>query len=210
VRRVSAAAGALLFLAALAVLWESRLSVGRDVYVSEMGAPGEPTADRFRLALIAIAVGAVLLAVASGRVRAPWRPLVLASPALAFLVSSAMFGVAAALPCTPGCPTPLTPESTPRDLVHIVAAVLAFAAAGLAMLEYSFAPGHAALRRVSRLCCVAVIVIAGAGGLMSLFRLWTGLGGWFELIATTIALCWAVALGTLLAGRPAAGLPSGD
>jgi len=141
----------------------------------------------------------VLLALATGRLRARWRPLILASPAIAFCFSSAMFGVAAALPCTPGCPTPLSPESTWRDLVHIVAAVLAFAAAALAMLEYSFAPGLRVVRLVSRACGVAVLVVAGVGGLLSLFHVWTGLGGWLELVATTVALVWAVALGSLLA-----------
>ncbi len=198
-RRTSAAVGGALFLAALVILWQARVSIGRDAYVSELGAPGEPTADRFRIALIFIAVGAVLLAAATGRLRAAWRPLVLASPAIAFCFSAAMFGVAAALPCTPGCPTPLSADSTWRDFVHIVAAVLAFASAGLAMLEYSFAPAGALVRWVSRGSALSVILIASVGGLLSLFRVWTGLGGWLELVATTIALVWAVALGALLA-----------
>ncbi len=36
--------GCLLVAAALAIIWAARLTVTRDLYVSELGAEGEPTA----------------------------------------------------------------------------------------------------------------------------------------------------------------------
>ena len=55
VRRLELAAaviGCVLVAAALAIIWGARLTVTRDLYVSELGAEGEPTAVWFEAALL--------------------------------------------------------------------------------------------------------------------------------------------------------------
>ena len=64
-----ARAAALTLAAALAavgliLIWAARLSADRFLYVSELGADGEPTAVVFRWAMTAVAVGAAITALA--------------------------------------------------------------------------------------------------------------------------------------------------
>jgi hypothetical protein len=80
--------------------------------------------------------------------------------------------------------------------------VLAFAAACFGMLQVSFAAGHRSLARFSLGAAVAVAVIAGAGGILSLARFQAEFGSRLELAATTIALGWLLTLGLVTALRP--------
>ena len=57
--------GILAVLTALVIIWAARLTVPRDLYVSELGAQGEPTARWFQLALVLIVVGGVAILMAS-------------------------------------------------------------------------------------------------------------------------------------------------
>ena len=59
---VAAVVGCLLVIAGLAIIWISRWNVHRDLYVSGLGATGEPTAEWFELALIFVVIGGSAIA----------------------------------------------------------------------------------------------------------------------------------------------------
>lgn len=202
--RLIAAAGTLLLLFALILLWMSRASIARSVYVSEMGASNMPTAGVFVWVLTLIALGASLVAVAGRDIRSSLRLLALWTPSVSLWVASGFFFVDSRVPCTPGCPVPVpgSVQFTWQDFVHTSAAVLAFAFASWAMLQCSFAVGYRALRRFSLVAAISVASISTAGGLMSLFNFYASVGSYFEFAATTIGLAWVLAFGvSLVFGR---------
>lgn len=193
--RVLAIFGCHLVIAALAIIWGARLSIPRELYVSELGAPGEPTADWFRAALLLIVAGGSLIAWCGRRIRTVAPLLRACTPAVTLWVGCAFFLVASEITCTRGCPLPYGPTFTWQDFIHTSVAVLAFGAACFAMLQVSFAVGHRALRMLSLCSGFAVAVIAGSGGILSLARFATNVGSVFELLATTVALGWLAAFG---------------
>ena len=194
-------AGSLLVLAALAIIWCARLTVPRELYVSELGAVGEPTAEAFRLALLLLVAGGVLVAWAVRDLRARTPILRYGTPALSLAVACACFFVAAHVPCTQGCPLPVGDTFTMQDFTHTLAAVVAFAAACWAMLQVAFAPGHRALSGITLVMGLAVAVIAATGGLLSLARWNAVFGSRLELVATTIGIGWLVVYGIARAAR---------
>lgn len=199
-----AGAGVAAVLGSLAIIWIARLGISRDVYVSEMGADGMPTAGEFEVALVLIVVGGTLIGWAARGIRSAPRVLRAWRPALSLWVSCALFLLASQVPCSSGCPVPYGPLFTWQDFTHTTSAVFAFAAACWAMLQCSFAVGHRLLRRFSLLASVSVAVIAGAGGLMSLLNWNAGFGSRLEFVATTIGIAWIASLGLSLALAPSA------
>ena len=195
----AALVGSVLVAAALALIWGARLTVERNLYVSELGATGEPTADVFRIALLLVVGGGSLVAYSTRFVRSPVRFLRAWSPAVSLWAASGFFLIASQVTCTSGCPVPYGPQFTWQDLTHICCAVLAFAAACWAMLQVSFARHQRVLAGFSRLSGAAVAVIAGAGGLLSLANIATGFGSQLEFVATTIAILWLAVYGVLAA-----------
>ncbi|PRY65984.1 uncharacterized protein DUF998 [Glaciihabitans tibetensis] len=193
----AAATGSILVVVALTLIWSARLSVRRNLYVSELGATGEPTADVFRFALLLVVVGGSLVAFSTRLVRSDSRYLRAWSPAISLWVASGFFLVASQVTCTSGCPVPYGPQFTWQDLIHIICAVLAFAAACWAMLQVSFTRHRRLLATFSRLCGGAVAVVAATGGLLSLANTATGFGSQLELVATTIAILWLAVYGAL-------------
>lgn len=205
--RALAVVGTLLVLAALAIIWIARAGVTRDLYVSELGADGEPTADWFERALLLLVAGSILIAWASRRIRTRAPVLRAWPPAVSLAISALLFLVASQVPCTSGCPVPrFGPDLSWQDLGHVTAAALAFGFAAWAMLQCAFAVGHRVIRRFSLVAAVAVAVIAGAGGLMSVFNFYAWMGSRFEFVATTIGIAWVAVYGLALAleRRPAA------
>lgn len=193
--------GALLVAAALALIWLARVSVPRELYVSELGAIGEPTAEQFRLALLLLVAGGMLVAWSMRDLRS--RPPVLrrGTPALTLALACSAFFIAAQVPCTQACPLPVGDTFTVQDFVHTLAAVIAFGAACWAMLQVAFAPGHRALSGVTLLMALAVGVVAATGGLLSLARWNAVFGSRLELVATTIGIGWLVVFGIVRAAR---------
>ena len=191
--------GSTFVFSALVIIWAARISQGRDVYVSELGAPGEPTARWFEVALLLIVAGGSLIAYAARGIRSRLPVFSGWAPAVSLWVGCGFFLVASQITCTRGCPLPVGSNFSWQDLTHIIVAVLAFAAACIGMLQVSFADGHRSLALLSFVCGVAVAVIAAAGGILSLARFRTDVGSRFELVATTIALGWLLALGVMLA-----------
>jgi hypothetical protein len=209
-RRVVAGAGTVLVLASLAIIWIARLGVPRELYVSELGADGEPTAAWFERALLLLVAGSAAIAWASRRIRtrAPvlrWWP-----PSVSLAIAGGLFLVASQVTCTSGCPVPrFGPELSWQDLGHVTAATLAFAFAAWAMLQCAFAVGHRVIRRFSLVAAVSVAVISATGGLMSVFDFYASIGSRLEFVATTIGIAWVAVYGLALAfeRRPA---PSPD
>ena len=203
-RRLELAAtiiGSLCVLIALAIIWVARVSTHRDLYVSELGAEGMPTAKWFEAALLLIVVGASAIAFAGRDLRSRIRFLALWTPAVSLWIGSGGFLVASQVTCTPGCPVPYGPSFTWQDFTHTTLAVIAFAAACWAMLQVAFARGHRGLATMSLVAAVVVAVVAGAGGILSLLNFEAGFGSRLELLATTVALVWLATLGGVLAAR---------
>jgi hypothetical protein len=204
---VAAVLGSLVVLGALVIIWVARLSIPRELYVSELGAEGMPTARWFELALLLIVVGGSLVAWSGRRVRSRVRTLSAWTPAISLWVACGLFLFASQVTCTQGCPLPYGDTFNLQDFLHTLAAVLAFAAACWAMLQTSFARGHRVLAGLSISTGILVAVIAGTGGLFSLFRFQQALGSRLEFIATTLAIAWLVIFGAVLVARLATHQP---
>lgn len=185
-------------LVGLALLWGARIAANRFVYVSELGADGEPTAWAFRWALLLIASAAVVVAVAARHLRSRLRLLAVWTPSMSLIVAGVSFAVASQVTCTSGCPLPVGSSFTWQDLIHTSIAVLGFAAACVAMLQVATAKDHPGLARLSWISAVVVAVVAGTGGILSLARFMVDLGGILEFVATTVALLWLAALALAL------------
>ena len=204
VRRLEFAAavvGCLLVAAALAIIWAARLTVTRDLYVSELGAQGEPTAVWFEAALLLIVAGGSAIGWAGRRVRSSVSILRAWTPAISLWIGCAFFLFASQVTCTSGCPLPYGNTFTWQDFLHTLAAVLAFAAACWAMLQTSFAREHKLLAGLSLATGILVAVIAATGGLFSLFRFQAAFGSRLEFVATTIAIGWLIVFGVVTAVR---------
>ncbi len=199
----AAVVGSALVIVALALIWGARVTIPRELYVSELGAEGMPTAVVFEIALLLIVFGGSSVAWAGRRVRSSTRVLGAWTPAVSLWVGCAFFLFASQVTCTSGCPLPYGPSFTWQDFSHTLAAVIAFAAACWAMLQTSFAREHRVLAGVSLATGIRVAVIAATGGLFSLFRFQVELGSRLEFIATTIAIGWLVIFGVILAARAA-------
>ena len=204
---MASALGCVLVLVALVIIWAARLSIPRALYVSELGAEGMPTAHWFEAALLLIVAGGSAVAWAGRGVRSKARVLRAWAPAVSLWIACGLFLFASQGTCTAGCPLPYGDTFNPQDFLHTLAAVLAFAAACWAMLQSSFAQNHRVLAIFSRVTGIAVAVIAGTGGLFSLFRFQVALGSQLEFVATTLAIAWLIVFGAVLAARLATHQP---
>ncbi|CAN5390462.1 hypothetical protein BH09ACT4_BH09ACT4_14970 [soil metagenome] len=200
--RVLLAVGILSVLAALVIIWAARLTIPRDLYVSELGATGMPTARWFQVGLVLIVVGGVAIGWVGRGIRSRPRILNLWSPSVSLFVSCGFFLVASQITCTAGCPVPYGPGFTWPDFIHTTSAVIAFAAAVFTILQCAFAVGHRMLRFFSLVAAISVAVIAGAGGLMSLLDWNANFGSRLEFVATTIGLAWILVFGVVLLLSP--------
>jgi hypothetical protein len=200
VARPLLAVAAAAVLVGLGLLWGARIAANRFIYVSELGADGEPTAWAFRWALLLIAVAAVIVAAAATHLRSRMRILAVTTPSVSLLVAGAAFAFASQVTCTSGCPLPVGASFTWQDFAHTVIAVLGFAAACVAMLQIATARDHPRLARLSMVSAVVVAVVAGTGGILSLARFMQHLGGLLEFTATTVALLWLAVLAVALFG----------
>lgn len=169
-RVVAALAGSVLVGIALTIIWIARLSTDRTLYVSGLGADGEPTAGWFEMALLLLVAGGFSVAWAARGLRAAVPILSIGTPSLSVALSSSLFLVASQVPCTSGCPLPVGPTFTWQDLIHTSVAVLAFALAAVAMLQASFVQGRPVLRALSLGSGIATALIAAAGGILSLLQ----------------------------------------
>lgn len=192
--------GATSVVAGLLLIWAARLTVPYPVYVSELGAAGQPTAVAFEVALLLVAAGGLAIALASGHVRPDLRSLARWLPPVTLVVAAACFALASQVTCTSTCPVPIVdPRSTPQDLAHTVFAVLGFAAACFAMLQVAFSRARPRVARFSMVSCVAVAAITALGGLLALVHVAVDFGSWLEFAGTTVAIGWLATYGVTLA-----------
>ncbi|MEQ1738234.1 MAG: hypothetical protein ABL886_17760, partial [Rhodoglobus sp.] len=155
-------------------------------------------------------VGGSVIAWSGRRVRSSASVLRAWTPAISLWIGCAFFLFASQVTCTSGCPIPYGSTFTWQDFGHTSAAVIAFAAACWAMLQTSFAREHPLLARLSLATGILVAVIAGAGGLMSLFHFYEILGSRLEFVATTMAIGWLIVFGVVTAVRAARLVPLPD
>ncbi|MCW2289030.1 hypothetical protein EDF60_0033 [Leucobacter luti] len=187
--------GACLVLLALGMMWSARITFAGDTYVSGLGAHGEITASAFNTSLGMVAAGGALSAVGLWGLTS-WRGRLGGLPLGAtLLITSAMFAVAASVPCSTGCPLPLSQGAEIQDLIHTSAAVLGFALAGIAILQTLGIGRRYTL--IAAPSIVLVILTSATGGLLSLAGSTTALGGWLELIAASAALFWLASVAVL-------------
>ncbi|MCU1552123.1 MAG: hypothetical protein JWR36_2683 [Glaciihabitans sp.] len=198
---VTTLVGSGLVLSALVIIWIARLTIPRDIYVSELGATGMPTARTFEIALLLIVAGGSLIAFAGRNIRSRVRILAAWTPAVSLWIACGFFLVASQVTCTSGCPLPYGSTFDWQDLTHITCATFAFVAACWAMLQTALAENHRTLARFSLWTGVAVGVIAGVGGLCSLTNFQANFGSRLELVATTLAIAWVAVLGVSIAAR---------
>ncbi|WAC67466.1 DUF998 domain-containing protein [Agrococcus sp. SL85] len=175
------------------LIGRARAMVDRFLYISELGAQYMLSAPLFQVGFSLVVVGILLVAVSVREVRTSLPVLRRWAPAASLVVAAALFAVAAAVPCSPGCPSLLTDGAEWRDWTHIAAAVLAFVAGCVAMLQFATARD----RWVARLSTVGgllVGVIAATGGIISLARGNTDLGSTLEYVAAAIGVLWMIAM----------------
>ncbi len=196
----AALAGSALISAALVLIWVARVEFGgTQVYVSELGGTGASTAHQFEIALLLVVAGGALVAFAGRDVRSRVRLLAFWAPSVSIWIACGFFLVASQVTCRAYCPVPTVSPFDFQDFTHITCAVLAFAAGCLAMLQTAFAVGHRVLAGFSLAIAVAVAVVAGLGGILSLARFDTEVGGYAEFTATTLAILWVIVYGVSIA-----------
>ena len=197
---VTSLLGAGLILAALVLIWVARFEFGgTDVYVSELGGTGASTARQFETALLLVVAGGALVAFAGKDVRSRIRALAIWTPAVSIWIACGFFLIASQVTCRAGCPLPTVSPFDWQDFTHITCAVVGFVAACVAMLQTAFALDHRVLARFSLTIAIAVAVISGLGGILSLARFDTELGGYAEFTATTLAIAWVIVYGVAIA-----------
>lgn len=193
--------GAVVVLVALGMIWVARSEVPGNVYVSELGAVGAPTARMFEIALLLVVTGGSLIAFGGRHIRSRLPMLRAWTPAVSLWIASGFFLVASQVTCTSGCPLPYGPSFTWQDFEHTSCAVLAFTAACWAMLQASFADDHRILAAFSLAMGGSVGAIAATGGILSLLQVATDLGSRLELVATTLAIAWVAMFGIVTGVR---------
>jgi len=197
---IASLVGAVLVATALVLIFIARIQYGGSaVYVSELGATGVSTARMFEVALLLIVAGGSLIAFAGKDIRSRLRLLALWTPSVSLWVACGFFLVASQVTCKYGCPLPTLSPFDAQDFTHITCAVIAFLAACWAMLQSAFAHDHRVLSRFSLTMAIAVGVIAGIGGILSLLQFDTAVGANAELAATTLAILWVVVYGSVIA-----------
>ncbi|QCR18529.1 DUF998 domain-containing protein [Agrococcus sp. SGAir0287] len=191
--RVVGALAVVALVAGAVVIGIQRARTEQFMYISELGAVGLRTEEWFRWGFVLVIVGIALVGWIVRDVRSRGRVLDRWRPSLSLVVSAAWFLVASQVNCTDGCPAPTMPNATPRDAVHISAAVLGFAAGAWAMLQLATATDRW-MRRLSAVGGVLVASIAATGGLISLARANTDVGSTLEYVAAAIGVAWLVTL----------------
>ncbi|MBV1853495.1 DUF998 domain-containing protein [Catellatospora tritici] len=159
-------------------------------YISEGGVASSPRHWVYRTGIVLVAASLVLLGAALRR---------LVPYVCAVLVTAGGFGaVSAAVSCTPGCPLPPYERSTPTDLVHAGASMVAVGLAMVAMGGVAAISLQPALRRTARVFFAVSLPLMAAlvFGLLALGRgLFTSV---LERVALVPPVGWVAATGLLV------------
>ncbi len=153
----------------------ARVTVPRDLYVSELGAEGMPTAEWFRIALLLIVVGGTLIAWAGRGGCTASRPCCALGPQPYRCGSDAPSSCSRRrLTCTAWPRSHTARASTCRtSCTRWLRSSRSGSRAGRCC-RASFAREHKVLARLSLIASISVAVIAGSGGLLALFRFQAG------------------------------------
>ncbi|MFC6017360.1 DUF998 domain-containing protein [Plantactinospora solaniradicis] len=182
------AAGACALAGAVAVTLavDAGPSPGFAGYVSEAGASTSPSAWTYRLGLLAIAAGLLLLAVAL--------PPALRLAAGLLVPSGLATVVSAGVSCRSECPLPPFDRTTLADLVHGGASIAAVAGTVFAILAVALTPGAApALRRLATVAAVVAVPLSLTAG-VALLAVGRGLlTGTVERLLLIDLAAWGVA-----------------
>lgn len=189
-----------LLIAGLAIVWACRVALGRDVYVSELGATGMPTAGPYSVALLLFAGSGLVVAAFSTGIRARHPLLARAGLSSTLAVSAVSFAVASQVTCTSGCPVPFVdPAAAPQDLTHTIAATIGFGGAAIAMMQVASARPASGIGVLSRLAAWIVGSIVALGALLAVLGTAVYLGAWFEFIGMSVAVVWLAGFAAWLA-----------
>jgi hypothetical protein len=203
---VVASLAAVSLLAGAVLIGIARVQLGMYLYISELGALTMPTAGLFQAGFVLVVAGILLVGVVVRDVRSRVPLLRRWAPAASLVTAGTLFLVAAAVPCSLGCPSLLTADAQWRDWVHIAAAVLGFVAGCVAMLQFATASD----RWVARLSIVGgllVGLIAATGGIISLARGNTDVGSTLEYVAAGLGMVWLLAMVAVHAAPAPARVP---
>lgn len=190
--RVLALTVALLVVMGATIMVMQRLEHHRWYYISEFGAEGLATEDDFRVGFTTLACGIVLAAWSLRtitRTRGGRRLFVM--PWITTLIAGVCFLVASQVNCTENCPGLSNPDATARDLLHVWVAIAGFVFGCITMLLVA-AARKGALRAVTVVAAIAIGVISGTGGILSLLRSTSELGAILEHVAAGVGLIWLV------------------
>jgi len=193
VTRLAAALAALGIAAGAIVFWLSVVAsqgwsyVG---YISEAGVSGSSHAFGYRVGIVLISGGLLLLGLALRHTL----PLSAALLALGGLFSS----MASAVNCSAGCPLPPYEVPTFTDLVHAGASIAAVAACVAAMAVVAMSASNGVLRSLSRAWLVAALplFLLAAGSLLLVGR--SRLTGDTERLLLAVVIAWALVVAVLL------------
>ncbi|MBE1487881.1 DUF998 domain-containing protein [Plantactinospora soyae] len=186
--RIALAAGACTLAGAVAVTLavDAGPSPGFAGYVSEAGASDSPSVWTYRLGVLAIAAGLLLLAVAMPPALRLATGL-LAASGLATVVS-------AGVSCRSECPLPPFDQTTLADLVHGGASIAAAAGTVFAVLAVALTAGAApALRRLATVAAVVAVPLSLTAGVALLVVGRGLLTGTVERLLLIDLAAWGVA-----------------
>jgi hypothetical protein len=200
VTRLAAAFAALGIAAGAIIFWPSVIaSQGWSYagYISEAGVSGSPHALGYRLGIVVLSGGLLLLGLALRHTL----PVAAALLALGGLFSS----MASAVNCSAGCPLPPYEVPTFTDLVHAGASIAAVAACVAAMAVVAMSAPNGVLRTLSRAWLVAALplFLLAAASLLLAGR--SRLTGDTERLLLAVITAWTLVVAVLpaRAAKPA-------
>lgn len=172
-----------------------------DGFVSETGQPGAPYAGAYRLGILLMAVGLLLLGCAVF-------PLVLspgwAVPAAAGLLAlaSAFATTSSFISCSAGCPLPPYERPTFADFVHAGSSVAGMLACLGAMSALAATATGSAVRQACRVWLVVAVPLVGLAAvtLLALGRGYTT--GTSEKLLLAVIIGWALTVSSILVRFP--------
>lgn len=151
----------------------------------------------------AVLVGAAVVAIWAARAMTEGTMYVSQLGADGMSTAGLAFVVASQVPCSYGCPLPLTELAGVQDLLHVTAAVIGFAAAAAAMIFTAVCRGP--LQKTSIVVGVLVALTSGTGALLSLLGTRTDIGSTWEFVAMTFAAAWLCVFAVAIARRASHG-----
>jgi Protein of unknown function (DUF998) len=162
-------------------------------FVSETGQPGAPHAGAYRLGILLIAVGLLLLGCAVVPLTLSPRWAVPTAAGL-LLLASVLATTSSLVSCSAGCPLPPYERPTFGDLVHASSSVAGMLACVGAMWALAATAADSALRRACRVWLVVAVPLVGFAA-VSLLALGRGYSaGTSEKLLLAVIIGWVLTI----------------